>query len=110
MPEPVRQEAARDARRDGFVGAARHDLVLAQHVGELPVRERMQHDEVDAGLHFVADALLQRVHRRDQRREVVGRGGRVRARDVGGVALELGAGVDQQRALRPWAASARMRW
>ena len=98
VAEPVRQEAARDACRDGFVGAARHEVVLAQHAGELPVRERMQHDEVDAGFHFFADALLQRVQRRDQRREVVGRGGRVRARDVGGVAVELRARVDQQRA------------
>ena len=82
-------------RRHGFIGAARHDLVVAQHAGELAVRERMQHDEVDAGLHFVADALLQRVHRRDQRREIVGRRRGIGARDVRRVAVELGAGVDQ---------------
>ena len=82
-------------RRDGFVGAACHELVLAQHAGELPVREGVQHDEVDAGLHFRADALLQRIHGLDQRREVVGRRRRVGARDVGGVALELRARVDQ---------------
>ena len=98
VTEAVRQEAVRDAGRDGLVGAARHELVLDQQRGDLPVRECVQHDEVDARLHFRADALLQRVHRRDQRREVVARGSRVRARDVGGIALELGAGIDQQRA------------
>ena len=109
---PRRAPADRAGARARAAGSARvmpvatassalHFTILCSRstAGELPMREHVQHDEVDAGLHLVADALLERVHRRDQRREVVGRRRRVRARDVGGVAVELRSRVDQQRAL-----------
>ena len=48
------------------------DAVLAQQAAEQPVHEDVQLDEIDARAHLAADVLLQRVHRGDQRAEVVG--------------------------------------
>ena len=70
-------------RRDGFVGAALHDPVVAQQLREQPVREDVQRHVVDAGLHLAANPLLQRLDGRDQRAEVVAARGGIRARDVG---------------------------
>jgi hypothetical protein len=98
VAEPVRQEHAREPARNGLVRAALHDPRVAQQLGEQAVRENVQRDVVDTGLDLAADALLQGVDGPNQRREIVARRRGVSASDVRGIAVELGARIDQQRA------------
>ena len=72
------------------------DAGLAQEFADRAIRRLVEIAPVEADRHLRAQRELQLVEAPDERREL-GVVMRMGARDVGGVAAELGAGVDEQR-------------
>jgi hypothetical protein len=70
VPDAVRQEHARHARLDGFVGVALDDVGVVQQLGNEPVRGQMDVAPIHSRMHARAERLLHVVHARDQRGEV----------------------------------------
>src|SRR5690606_36811799 len=95
----VRKEYVAQAARDRFLRRDGDDAELAQQLRDASMRAEMNLRVVDASTYFRAQRLLLLIHRRDQRGEVVVLA-RVGARDVGCIAVELSAGIDQER-MRP---------
>ena len=92
----MRVEHAGQRVVDGFVGAHGDDARFAQEFADRAIRGLVKIPPVEAHAYLRAELQLQLVEARDERGEL-GVVMRMRARDVGGVAAELGAGVDEQR-------------
>jgi hypothetical protein len=83
-------------RFDRAVRAHADEILLAQDAGEDAMRVHVQFRVRLSGAHLGDEAALRRVDRVDQGLELRRAVGRVGARDVAGVAVEAGAGVDQE--------------
>ena len=98
MAEAVREENRRDAAFEHAARIHRHDAERLQRASQAQMALEMQLAIVETGAHLAGQRELLVLHRRDQVGE-----GRVAiapgAGDVGGVTIDLGAGVDQQRAM-----------
>ena len=98
MAEAVREEGRGDGFGDHGFRTHAYDLLFGEHAGEQAMRFEMQFRIVLASAHLCAQLLLHAIDTGDQGAEV-GITIAVGAGDVGGVAMHLRAGVDQERAM-----------
>ena len=97
MAESVRKEHGGYPRFDGALGTHADKAVLLKHFGKLKVGVDMQGGVILARTDLFTKIPLHPIHRFNQDLEFRGIVRRIGARDVAGVAMEAGPGVDQER-------------
>jgi len=108
MAQAVREERrAHTGGQRRFRRYVEHAEIL-QDAHEREVRVDVQLLVIHAGTHTGPHLLLGSVHRVDQGLELVMAAGRIGARDVAGVAVGTGTGVDQEAAQRGRRAAAQV--